>query len=172
MDTLTLPVLETKPTFETPPSVQRLPTMKELNPMLLPFQKPEWKPAIWQLVNTLVPFFALLGLMGASLQVSYWLTLLLALPTAGFLVRLFILFHDCGHNSFTPSRKANKIIGFILGVITLTPSEQWWKSHAIHHATSGNLDKRGVGDVTTLTVEEYRAKPWIERMGYALFRFP
>lgn len=172
METLTLPTLKNHPAIETEPPVKKLPTMKELNPLLLPFQKPEWKPAIWQLINTLVPFFALLGLMGASLQMSYWLTLLLALPTAGFLVRIFILFHDCGHNSFTPSRKANKIIGFILGVITLTPSEQWWKSHAIHHATSGNLDKRGVGDVTTLTVEEYRAKPWIERMGYALFRFP
>lgn len=149
-----------------------LPTMKELNPLLAPYQTPAWKPAIWQMVNTILPYFVLLTAMFFSLRVSYWLTLGLAIPTAGFLIRTFILFHDCGHNSFTPSRKANKVIGFILGVITLTPSEQWWKSHAIHHATSGNLDKRGIGDVTTLTVEEYRSKHWVEKVAYQLFRFP
>jgi omega-6 fatty acid desaturase (delta-12 desaturase) len=100
------------------------------------------------------------------------LTLLLTIPTAGLLMRIFILFHDAGHNSFTPSLRANKIIAFWLGIITLTPSEQWTRSHAIHHATSSNLDKRGVGDVTTLTVEEYRSKHWAEKVAYQLFRFP
>jgi len=149
-----------------------IPTMKELNPLLAPYQQSAWKPAVGQLLNTVFPYLLLLGAMILSLRVSYWLTLLLAIPTAGLMIRTFILFHDCGHNSFTPSRKANKIIGFVLGVLAFTPGEQWWKSHAIHHATSGNLDKRGVGDVTTLTVEEYKAKHWVERFGYQLFRFP
>jgi omega-6 fatty acid desaturase (delta-12 desaturase) len=149
-----------------------LPTMKEFNQMLAPFQKPAWKTAIWQLVNTVVPFLALLFLMFFTLRLSYWLTLLLAIPTAAFMVRTFILFHDCGHNSFTPSVKANQRIGFWLGVLTFTPGKQWWKAHAIHHATSGNLDRRGVGDVDTWTVAEYRARPWFQRLGYSLFRFP
>jgi len=149
-----------------------LPSMKELNPLLVPYQKPAWKPAVRQLVNSILPYYALLGLMALSLRYSYWLTLLLAIPTAGFMIRIFILFHDCGHNSFTPSLRANKTIGFFLGLIVWTPLEQWARSHAIHHATSGNLDKRGVGDVTTWTVEEYRSKPLLERIGYELFRFP
>jgi len=149
-----------------------LPSMKELNPLLAPYQAPAWKPAIWQMINTILPLIALLILMFFSLSMPYWVTLLLSIPTAGFLIRTFILFHDCGHNSFTPSLKANRIIGFILGVIVLTPSDQWWKSHAIHHATSSNLDKRGVGDVATLTVDEYKSKHWIEKIGYQLFRFP
>jgi acyl-lipid omega-6 desaturase (Delta-12 desaturase) len=153
-------------------TISTLPTMKELNPLLAPYQKPAWKSAIWQLVNTIVPYFCFVALMYFSLRISYGLTLLLAIPTSGFLIRSFILFHDSGHNSFTPSLKGNKIVGFILGVIVFTPLEQWAKSHAIHHATSSNLDKRGIGDVTTWTVEEFRAKPWVERIGYSLFRFP
>ena len=149
-----------------------LPSMKDLNPLLVPYQTPAWKPAISQMINTILPLIALLTLMFFSLSMPYWVTLLLSIPTAGFLIRTFILFHDCGHNSFTPSLKANRIIGFILGVIVLTPSDQWWKSHAIHHATSSNLDKRGVGDVNTLTVDEYKSKHWIEKIGYQLFRFP
>ncbi len=149
-----------------------LPTMKEFNKMLAPYQKPAWKPATIQLINTVLPYLALFILMFFSLRVSYWLTLALAIPTAAFMVRTFILFHDCGHNSFTPSTKANQRIGFWLGVLTLTPGKQWWKAHAIHHATSGNLDKRGIGDVDTWTVAEYRSRSWIERAGYNLFRFP
>ncbi|HEY9075180.1 MAG TPA: fatty acid desaturase [Anaerolineaceae bacterium] len=149
-----------------------LPTMKEFNRMLSPYQKANWKSVTWQLINSVLPYLGLIALMFLSLRVSYWLTLLLAIPTAGFMVRTFILFHDCGHNSFTPSVAANKRIGFWLGVLTFTPSEQWWKAHAIHHATSGNLDKRGVGDVDTWTVQEYRSKPWLARLGYSLFRFP
>lgn len=149
-----------------------LPSMKELTPLLVPYQKPGWKPAIWQLFNTVIPFLAFMALMAYSLNFSYWLTLLLAVPTGGFMIRTFILFHDCGHNSFSPSLKANRIIGFFLGVLVLTPSDQWWKSHAIHHATSSNLDKRGVGDVTTLTVDEFRSRSWVEKVAYALFRFP
>jgi acyl-lipid omega-6 desaturase (Delta-12 desaturase) len=149
-----------------------LPTMKEFNRMLGPYQKASWKKAIWQLVDTVIPVLICFLLMFFSVRVTYWLTLLLAIPTSAFLIRTFILFHDCGHNSFTPSVKANKWIGFFLGVLTLTPSEHWWKTHAIHHATSGNIDKRGVGDVETWTIAEYRSKTWLERTGYNLFRFP
>lgn len=149
-----------------------LPSMKTLNKLLAPYQRADTRKALWQLANTLLPFLGLLYLMIRSLEISYWLTLALALPTAGFMVRLFIFFHDCGHNSFFPSRKANKIVGFLLGVLVWTPSEHWWHAHAVHHATSGNLDKRGTGDVTTLTVEEYQALPLTQRIGYQLFRFP
>lgn len=154
------------------PDAPALPTMKALNRLLAPYQHADTRKALWQLANTLLPFLGLLYLMIRSLEVSYWLTLALALPTAGFMVRLFIFFHDCGHNSFFPSRQANKIVGFLLGVLVWTPSEHWWHAHAVHHATSGNLDKRGTGDVTTLTVEEYRALPLTQRIGYQLFRFP
>jgi len=149
-----------------------LPTMKQYNQVLAPYMKPTWPAAIRQLITTLVPLFVLWTLMFLSLRVSYALTLLLLIPAAGFLVRVFILFHDCGHNSFTPSVRANKLIGFLLGVLVLTPGEQWWKAHAIHHATSGNLDKRGVGDVETLTKAEYEQKSWLGKLGYQLFRFP
>jgi acyl-lipid omega-6 desaturase (Delta-12 desaturase) len=107
-----------------------------------------------------------------SLEISYALTLVLAVVAGLFLIRVFIFFHDCGHNSFFPSKKANKMVGFWLGVLTLTPGEHWWHSHAMHHATSGNLDKRGNGDVDTLTQEEYLEAKWSKRLGYRFFRNP
>jgi acyl-lipid omega-6 desaturase (Delta-12 desaturase) len=110
--------------------------------------------------------------MVKSLEVSYWLTLLLAVPTAGFLVRIFIIFHDCGHGSFFKSKKANAIIGFITGVLTLTPYEHWRHDHAIHHASVSNLDRRGIGDVMTLTVKEYLELPYLKRLGYRIMRHP
>lgn len=149
-----------------------LPSMKELNSILAPYQKADLRHAVIQLANTLIPYFALWYLMIRSLEVSYWLTLALSVVTALFLVRIFIFFHDCGHNSFFPSRRMNKIAGFWLGVLVFTPGEQWWKSHAIHHATSGNLDKRGIGDVTTMTLEEYVQAKWQDRLGYKFFRHP
>ena len=97
--------------------------------------------------------------MYRSLDVSYWLTLALALPAAGFLMRIFIIFHDCGHGSFFKSQRANEIVGFLAGILTFTPYHQWWHHHAIHHATTGDLDRRGVGDVPTWTVAEYLAAP-------------
>ncbi len=149
-----------------------LPSMAELNRVLKPYQKSETRHSILQLVNTLVPYFALWYLMVRSLEISYALTLALAVVAALFLVRVFIFFHDCGHNSFFPSIKANKRVGFWLGVLVFTPSEHWWHSHAIHHATSGNLDKRGTGDVKTLTQEEYLEAKWSKRLGYRFFRNP
>jgi len=149
-----------------------LPTMAELNKILAPYQKANTRHSIMQLLNTLIPYFILWYLMVRSLAVSYALTLGLAVIAGLFLVRVFIFFHDCGHNSFFPSKKANKTVGFWLGVLTFTPGESWWHSHAIHHATSGNLDKRGIGDVTTMTQEEYLEAKWGKRLGYAFFRNP
>ena len=136
------------------------------------YQKSEVWPGVWQLVNTLVPYAALWCLMYLSLQVSVWLALPLALLAAGFLVRVFIIFHDCGHGSFFPSRKANDIVGYITGVLTLTPYYHWRWEHALHHATSGDLDRRGVGDVWTLTVQEYLAASRWKRFAYRLTRNP
>ena len=115
--------------------------------MLDPFSKASTKTATRQLLVALFFYAAGWAAMIYSLRTSYWLTLLLAIPTAGFLMRIFIFFHDCGHNSFFPSTRLNRRIGFWLGVLVFTPGEHWWRAHAIHHATSGNLDKRGVGDV-------------------------
>jgi acyl-lipid omega-6 desaturase (Delta-12 desaturase) len=149
-----------------------LPGAKEINSWLAPFRRADTRKAIGQLLNTLIPYIALWVLMYYSLRVSYLLTLLLAVPAAGFMTRLFIFFHDCGHNSFFPSTRLNRAVGFWLGVVVFTPSEHWWYEHAIHHATSGNLDKRGVGDVTTLTLDEYKKMSPLARFGYRLFRHP
>jgi omega-6 fatty acid desaturase (delta-12 desaturase) len=102
--------------------------------------------------------------------VGYWLTLLLAIPTAGFVVRLFIIQHDCGHGAFFQQRAANTWLGRVLGVLTLTPYEYWKRNHAIHHATSNNLDRRGIGDIDTLTVAEYRERSLWNRFLYRLYR--
>ncbi|NTV35749.1 MAG: fatty acid desaturase [Anaerolineaceae bacterium] len=153
-------------------SKQPLPTMAELKPLLAPYTRARTATAIWEMINTLIPYAALWYLMYLSLKVSYFLTLGLAVIAALFLTRIFIFFHDCGHNSFFPSTQVNRIVGFFLGILVLTPSEHWWHAHAIHHATSGNLDKRGTGDVTTMTVDEYQAASPLGKLGYRLFRFP
>ncbi len=107
-----------------------------------------------------------------SLQVGYWLTLLLAVPAAGFLVRIFIIQHDCGHGSFFKSRRANDTVGFLASLFTLTPYKFWRKSHAIHHAHHAELEERGIGDVWTLTVDEYMEAGWWMRLVYRVFRNP
>lgn len=149
-----------------------LPSMADFNRELAPFQNATTRRSLLQLVGTLIPYFALWGLMIYSLRFSYALTLALAVAAGGLLVRIFIFFHDCGHNSFFPSTRWNKNVGFWLGVLVFTPSEHWWHSHAIHHKTSGNLDKRGVGDVTMLTLTEYQQSSWLKKLGYRLFRHP
>ena len=136
------------------------------------YQNPDLKRSLWQVTNSVLPFFLLWYLMYRSLEVSYWLTLALAVPTAGFMVRVFIIFHDCGHGSFFKSQRANDLVGTLTGILTLTPYYHWRHDHAIHHASAGNLDRRGVGDVKTLTVEEYRALPPLKRLGYRIFRNP
>jgi acyl-lipid omega-6 desaturase (Delta-12 desaturase) len=111
-------------------------------------------------------------LMWKALDVGYWLCLLLAVPTAGFLVRLFMIQHDCGHGAFFRHRLANDWLGRVLGVLTFTPYDFWRRTHALHHASSGNLERRGIGDIETLTVREYLALPRWRRLGYRLYRHP
>jgi omega-6 fatty acid desaturase (delta-12 desaturase) len=108
----------------------------------------------------------------AALKFGYWLSLIIAVPTAGFLVRLFMIQHDCGHGAFFRERAANDWLGRMIGLVTLTPYDVWRRNHAIHHATSGNLGRRGIGDVTTLTVPEYLALSRCRRLGYWLYRNP
>ncbi len=107
-----------------------------------------------------------------ALGVSYWLALALAIPAAGFLTRIFIIFHDCGHGSFFKSKKANRIVGFFTGLMTFIPSYYWHREHAEHHASAGDLDHRGTGDVWTLTVREYMELPWRKRLWYRIYRNP
>jgi omega-6 fatty acid desaturase (delta-12 desaturase) len=136
------------------------------------FARPLLGRALWQLANT-VPSFALLWLLMVWSLRSGWgygWTLLLALPTAGMYVRLFIIQHDCGHGSYFGSRRANQWVGACLGLITLFPFGYWKKTHAVHHGTSGNLDRREFGDVRTLTVNEYRKRSRWRRFGYRCYR--
>ena len=140
--------------------------------VLAPYTKPDLQRSVFQLLNTALPFCFLWALMLQSLAYGYWITLLLAIPTAGFLVRLFIIQHDCGHGSFFKSQTANSILGSILGVVTLTPFAYWQRTHAMHHATSGNLEQRGWGDIRTLTVKEYLSLPTRRRIAYRLYRNP
>jgi omega-6 fatty acid desaturase (delta-12 desaturase) len=136
------------------------------------YQQPSTGRALWQIVNTLVPYSILWYLMYLSLQVSWWITLPLAILAAGFLVRIFIIFHDCGHGSFFKSRTANDVVGFIAGILTFTPYYHWRWEHSLHHATSGDLDRRGTGDVWTITVQEYLESSRRRRFAYVLSRNP
>jgi omega-6 fatty acid desaturase (delta-12 desaturase) len=136
------------------------------------YARPSVARSVFQLLNTAIPFAAVWLAMLWSLSVGYWLTLLLSIPAAGLLVRLFIIQHDCGHGSFFGSRTWNDRLGGVLGVLTLVPYAYWKKTHAIHHATSGDLSRRGFGDVETLTVTEYRALSKWNRLRYRLGRNP
>jgi len=133
---------------------------------------PETWRSLWQVANSLIPFVVGWYLMVRSLEVGYWLTLILAVPTAGFMVRLFIIFHDCCHGSFLKTMKANDRLGLVLGIFVITPFYQWKHSHAMHHATAGDLDRRGIGDVYTMTVDEYLSSPWYKKIGYRIMRSP
>lgn len=126
----------------------------------------------WQVINSVVPYVLLWFLMVYSLQISYWLTLLLSVFAAGFLIRIFIIFHDCGHGSFFKSHRLNTIVGIPLGLLVFTAYHKWHHDHKEHHATIGNLDKRGVGDVTTLTVEEYLKLTRWRKFSYRFYRHP
>ncbi|WP_128894331.1 fatty acid desaturase [Longirhabdus pacifica] len=139
---------------------------------MLPYETPSMKHSLWQLVNTTIPFFALWYLSYLSLHVSYLLALIPAIVAGGFLVRIFIIFHDCCHLSFFRNRKANEIVGTITGILTFVPYMQWKYSHSVHHATSSNLSKRGTGDIWTLTVDEYLAAPRLLRLWYRFYRNP
>ncbi len=138
---------------------------------LASYEVPDPKRSVFELLVTVVPFLFLWALMAYCVQsYAYWACLPLAIPAAAFLVRLFMIQHDCGHGSFFRQRSTNDRIGRIIGVLTLTPYDYWRRTHAVHHATTGNLDRRGMGDVNLLTVAEYRALPRWRRIAYRLSR--
>jgi omega-6 fatty acid desaturase (delta-12 desaturase) len=136
------------------------------------YQEPAFNRSLLQVATTMLPLAGLLFLMYQSLQWSYFITLALAVPAGGMLVRTFIIMHDCAHGSFSPKRRVNEVVGFITGVMTLTAFGQWRRDHALHHASSGDLDRRGHGDVDTLTVREYLARTPKEQLKYRVFRNP
>jgi omega-6 fatty acid desaturase (delta-12 desaturase) len=138
------------------------------------YRKTDLRKAVWQLVNTTVPYSALWILMIFIIKSRspYWITLPVSLLAGMFLVRIFIFFHDCGHGSFFASSRANKIIGYFTGILTLTPFYHWRHSHNLHHATAGNLDQRGLGDVWTMTVDEYLSAPKLKQIKYRFYRNP
>jgi omega-6 fatty acid desaturase (delta-12 desaturase) len=144
----------------------------EINKNIEKYQKPSIGRSIWQIVNTFIPYIGLWILIVYSLSVSYWLTAFLIVLAAGFLVRLFIIFHDCGHGSYFKSQKANRIVGMFFGILAFTPYDKWHNQHMRHHGTVGNLDKRGVGDVWTMTKEEYQASDKWNRLKYRIYRNP
>ncbi|TFE26332.1 fatty acid desaturase [Cohnella luojiensis] len=148
------------------------PNHAQLKKGVAPYEKPNTKSSVRQLLNTMPPFFLLWAASYLSLSVSYWLTLMFAALAAGFTIRLFIVFHDCCHQSFFRSRKANEILGTITGILTLFPYHQWKRSHSIHHSTSSNLDKRGIGDMWLYTVDEYIAASKWKRIYYRIYRNP
>ncbi len=147
-------------------------------------KRPEWataldsysRPVAWRtwldIATSLVPYVALSVVMYFLLDVSYWLVLAVAIPASGFLLRTFILFHDCTHGSLFQSRKANNAWGVGLGLVVMHPFSNWRFSHAAHHGTAGDLDRRGQGDVPTLTVAEWHAASPLKKLGYWLFRHP
>lgn len=140
--------------------------------ILAKYREPSTRRSIFELLVTLVPFTLLWVLAWASMSISYWLTFGIAILNGFFLVRIFCIQHDCGHASFFHSRKAQDWVGRCLGVLTLTPYDVWRRTHSIHHAQHGNLDQRGIGDVMTLTVAEYRARSHVGRLMYRLYRHP
>jgi omega-6 fatty acid desaturase (delta-12 desaturase) len=138
------------------------------------YAQPNRGKAIWQLFNTFVPYIGLWALMVYTVRsgMSYWITFALAILASGLLVRIFIFFHDACHRSFFSSSRANTLLGYLTGVLTFTPYQSWRRAHAIHHATSGNLDRRGTGDVWTMTVEEFQEAPRLTQVAYRVYRNP
>lgn len=151
--------------METSPELQ-------LKKKMAPFEKNDARTSVRQLANTLVPLVLLWIAAYFSLSVSYWLTLPITIVIAGFVIRTFIIFHDCCHQSFFKSKRANEIVGTITGILTVVPYHQWKTTHSIHHASSSNLDKRGIGDMWIMTVDEYAAASRRQRFMYRFYRNP
>jgi omega-6 fatty acid desaturase (delta-12 desaturase) len=145
---------------------------RKLSALLARYRDPNGVRSTAEIVITALPLIGLWVTMWASLSISPWLCLLLSAPAAGFLVRLFMIQHDCSHGAFFRRRAANDWVGRAIGVLTLTPHDLWRRNHAIHHAGVGNLDQRGIGDVTTMTVREYLGQNWLQRLRYRLYRNP
>ncbi len=146
----------------------------EWNKKLKKYSEPSMKKSVFQIINSVIPYLGLIVLMYYTIrfEVPYILTLGLAFVASGFLVRIFILFHDCTHLSFFKSKTANAIFGHIFGIISFTPYYTWQLEHSIHHGTVGNLDRRGVGDIWTMTVTEYEESRFLRRLWYRVYRNP
>ena len=140
--------------------------------VLAQYREPNEARSVLELLVTVVPFVALWALAWWSMSVSLWLTLGISVLNALFLVRLFTIQHDCGHGAFFKSREVSDWLGRVLGVVTLTPYDVWRRTHSIHHSSAGHLGRRGIGDVHTLTLAEYRAMGWLGRLHYRLYRHP
>ena len=153
-------------------AVAAAPDARGLTQLLARYRAPSVVRSTTELAITAVPLVVIWTLMWATLGIGYWLSLLLAIPAAGLLVRLFMIQHDCGHGAFFRSRLANDWVGRVIGVLTLTPYDFWRSTHAVHHSTSGNLDRRGIGDIDTLTVGEYLARSRWGRLRYRAYRHP
>ena len=138
------------------------------------FKRGSWGRGTTQILNSVIPYALLWATTAAIIKsgLPNWLTLATILPAALFLVRIFIVFHDCVHGSFYPSRRGNRTVGLLTGILTFTPFERWRRLHLKHHATNGQLDHRGKGDIWTMTTDEYATSTWSTRLGYRLFRFP
>ena len=158
--------------IETDAAATRQETARAWVLKLARYREPRLGRSLFELVATLVPFLMLWVLAWIAMGISLWLSLAIAVLNGGFLVRIFIIQHDCGHASYFHNRSAGDWLGRILGVITLTPYDVWRRTHAIHHSHHGNLDRRGIGDVLTLTVAEYRARGFWGRLAYRLYRHP
>ncbi len=137
-----------------------------------PYERASIRSASVGLLTSVVPYLALSVAMYLALPISIWLTLLLAVPASGFLLRTFIVFHDCTHGSYLPTKRGNRRLGRVIGLLVFQPYANWGHNHAVHHGTAGDLDRRGQGDIETLTVAEYEARPWPGRLAYRLFRNP
>ncbi|MCK0472000.1 fatty acid desaturase [Halalkalibacter sp. APA_J-10(15)] len=146
--------------------------LAQLRKKVVPFENSDQNSSLKQIVNTIPPFFILWGLAYMSLTLSIWLTLFFSIIAAGFAVRIFIIFHDCCHGSFLKNKKMNTLLGTITGIMTMFPFEKWKWEHSMHHASSGNLDKRGIGDMWVMTVDEYVNASFKERLAYRLYRNP
>lgn len=157
---------------ESGPERETRPKNHAWKALVAKYQKPSLWRASWQVFNTLVPYVAVWTAIYFTLGISVWLTAGLVLLGSGFVLRIFVISHDCGHGSFFASKRANAVVGFITGVLSLTPYQHWRWEHARHHATSGDLDRRGVGDIWVMTVQEFReATPW-KRFCYRAARNP
>lgn len=156
----------------TPSSDSESVSAREWAKILIKYRTPNFSRSMFELVVTLLPFVAIWAAAWWAMSVSYWLSFAIALLNGPILVRLFIIQHDCGHRSFVENRALGDWIGRLIGVLTVTPYEMWRYAHAVHHSGSGNLDRRGLGDIRTMTVREYNAAGWIEQLYYRIYRNP
>lgn len=157
---------------QRPPDQQIRETLKDWPKIVVKYQTPDKKKAYIQILNTFLPFIGLWILMYLSLSWSYWITLALAVVNGFFMVRIFIIQHDCGHQSFLKKRRVNDAIGLFCSLFSSIPYQYWSKSHSFHHAHCGQLEVRDIGDINTLTVKEFKELSFSKRLGYRVFRNP